>query len=172
MSELRAQELKKRFRSRNVVKDVSLEVSSGEVVGLLGPNGAGKTTCFYMMVGLVPVDGGELQLDGNRLTHMPMHKRARLGLSYLPQEASIFRKLSVGENVEAVLELQDLDAEDVEGKPMTSSTTCTLATSGTTLPLVSQAASGGGWKSRERLLRGRASSCSMNHLQGSTPLRF
>jgi len=116
MSELRAERLRKRYKSRTVVKDVSLEVHSGEVVGLLGPNGAGKTTCFYMMVGLVPVDGGELQLDGNRLTHMPMHKRARLGLSYLPQEASIFRKLTVAENVEAVLELQDLDASEVRGQ--------------------------------------------------------
>ncbi len=98
------------------MRDVSLDVRSGEVVGLLGPNGAGKTTCFYMMVGLVRVDGGELQLDGNRLTHMPMHKRARLGLSYLPQEASIFRKLTVAENVEAVLELQDLDREDVKAQ--------------------------------------------------------
>jgi lipopolysaccharide export system ATP-binding protein len=116
MSELRAEGLRKRYRARTVVKDVSLYVNSGEVVGLLGPNGAGKTTCFYMMVGLVPVDGGELQLDGNRLTHMPMHKRARLGLSYLPQEASIFRKLTVAENVEAVLELQDLDASEVRGQ--------------------------------------------------------
>ncbi|MET0217664.1 MAG: LPS export ABC transporter ATP-binding protein [Burkholderiales bacterium] len=116
MSELRAERLRKRYRARTVVKDVSLYVNSGEVVGLLGPNGAGKTTCFYMMVGLVPVDGGELQLDGNRLTHMPMHKRARLGLSYLPQEASIFRKLTVAENVEAVLELQDLDASEVRGQ--------------------------------------------------------
>jgi lipopolysaccharide export system ATP-binding protein len=116
MSELRAERLRKRYKSRTVVKDVSLELSSGEVVGLLGPNGAGKTTCFYMMVGLVPVDGGELHLDANRLTHMPMHKRARLGLSYLPQEASIFRKLTVAENVEAVLELQDLDAEDIRGQ--------------------------------------------------------
>jgi lipopolysaccharide export system ATP-binding protein len=116
MSELRAEGLRKRYRARTVVKDVSLDVDSGEVVGLLGPNGAGKTTCFYMMVGLVPVDGGELQLDGNRLTHMPMHKRARLGLSYLPQEASIFRKLTVAENVEAVLELQDLDASEVRGQ--------------------------------------------------------
>jgi lipopolysaccharide export system ATP-binding protein len=88
-------------------------VLSGEVVGLLGPNGAGKTTCFYMMVGLVPLDGGELQLDGHRLTHMPMHRRARLGLSYLPQEPSIFRKLTVAENVEAILELQDLDREEI-----------------------------------------------------------
>ena len=103
--ELRAERLKKRYRSRVVVKDVSLEVRSGEVIGLLGPNGAGKTTCFYMMVGLVPADGGELHLDTTRLTHMPMHRRARLGLSYLPQEASIFRRLSVAENVRAVLEL-------------------------------------------------------------------
>jgi len=116
MSELRAERFRKRYKSRTVVKDVSLDVHSGEVVGLLGPNGAGKTTCFYMMVGLVSVDGGELQLDDNQLTHMPMHKRARLGLSYLPQEASIFRKLTVGENVEAVLELQDLDAADVRGQ--------------------------------------------------------
>ncbi len=95
------------------MKDVSLEVSSGEVIGLLGPNGAGKTTCFYMMVGLVPMDGGELFLDGKRLTHMPIHRRARLGLSYLPQEPSIFRRLTVAENVQAVLELhQDNPAND------------------------------------------------------------
>ena len=81
MSQLRAEKLKKRYKARTVVKDVSLDVSSGEVVGLLGPNGAGKTTCFYMMVGLVPMDGGELHLDGERLTHMPIHARARLGLS-------------------------------------------------------------------------------------------
>jgi lipopolysaccharide export system ATP-binding protein len=116
MSELRAQGLRKRYKARTVVQDVSLGVRSGEVVGLLGPNGAGKTTCFYMMVGLVALDGGELHLDRNRLTHMPMHKRARLGLSYLPQEASIFRKLTVVENVEAVLELQDLDREEVRSQ--------------------------------------------------------
>ena len=85
MSQLRAQQLEKRYKSRVVVKDVSLEVSSGEVIGLLGPNGAGKTTCFYMMVGLVPLDGGEIQLDDKRLTHMPIHRRAQLGLSYLPK---------------------------------------------------------------------------------------
>jgi lipopolysaccharide export system ATP-binding protein len=116
MSELRAEGLRKRYKARTVVQDVSLGVRSGEVVGLLGPNGAGKTTCFYMMVGLVALDGGELHLDRNRLTHMPMHKRARLGLSYLPQEASIFRKLTVVENVEAVLELQDLDREEVRSQ--------------------------------------------------------
>jgi lipopolysaccharide export system ATP-binding protein len=113
-SELRAEGLKKRYRSRIVVKDVSLEVRSGEVIGLLGPNGAGKTTCFYMMVGLVPMDGGELHLDGRRLTHMPIHRRARLGLSYLPQEASIFRRLTVGDNVRAVLELQHSEPATIE----------------------------------------------------------
>jgi len=116
MSELRAEQLKKRYKSRVVVKDVSVEVRSGEVIGLLGPNGAGKTTCFYMMVGLVPLDGGEIYLDDKRLTHMPIHRRARLGLSYLPQEASIFRRLTVAENVRAVLELQDNNAAQTTAK--------------------------------------------------------
>jgi lipopolysaccharide export system ATP-binding protein len=89
-----------------VVKDVSLEVAKGEVVGLLGPNGAGKTTSFYMIVGLVRADAGEISIDGKSVAHMPIHRRSRLGLSYLPQEASIFRKLNVEENVRAVLELQ------------------------------------------------------------------
>ena len=115
-SELRAERLRKRYRSRVVVQDVSLEVRSGEVIGLLGPNGAGKTTCFYMMVGLVPMDGGELFLDNIRLTHAPMHRRARLGLSYLPQEASIFRRLTVAENVQAVLELHNSDPEVIRDK--------------------------------------------------------
>lgn len=109
MVELKAERLKKRYKSRTVVKDVSLEVRSGEVIGLLGPNGAGKTTCFYMMVGLVPLDGGDIFLDQQRLTHMPIHRRARLGLSYLPQEASIFRRLTVEDNIKAVLELHDED---------------------------------------------------------------
>ena len=113
MSKLRAEKLKKRYKARTVVKDVSLEVSSGEVVGLLGPNGAGKTTCFYMMVGLVAADGGHLYLDERNLTHMPIHRRARLGLSYLPQEASIFRKLTVAENIQAVLELRNLNQEQI-----------------------------------------------------------
>jgi lipopolysaccharide export system ATP-binding protein len=116
MSELRSVQLKKRYKSRVVVKDVSLEVRSGEVIGLLGPNGAGKTTCFYMMVGLVPLDGGDIFLDAKRLTHMPIHRRARLGLSYLPQEASIFRRLTVADNVRAVLELQMDDAEQITAK--------------------------------------------------------
>jgi lipopolysaccharide export system ATP-binding protein len=113
MSELRAEHLRKRYKSRVVVKDVSLEVRSGEVIGLLGPNGAGKTTCFYMIVGLVPLDGGEIHLDDRRLTHMPIHSRALLGLSYLPQEASIFRRLTVAENVRAVLELQSDDPSQI-----------------------------------------------------------
>ncbi len=116
MSQLKAQQLEKRYKSRVVVKDVSLEVSSGEVIGLLGPNGAGKTTCFYMMVGLVPLDGGEIYLDDRRLTHMPIHRRAQLGLSYLPQEASIFRRLTVAENIKAVLELQVSDQAVITAK--------------------------------------------------------
>ncbi|HEU5282687.1 MAG TPA: LPS export ABC transporter ATP-binding protein [Burkholderiales bacterium] len=113
-SELRAEELHKRFKARTVVRDVSLAVSSGEVVGLLGPNGAGKTTCFYMIVGLIPSDGGRVVLDQKNLNHMPIHMRARMGVAYLPQEASIFRKLTVAENVQAVLELQLRDREQIE----------------------------------------------------------
>ncbi|MBA2411976.1 MAG: LPS export ABC transporter ATP-binding protein [Burkholderiaceae bacterium] len=98
--------LQKRYGSRTVVKDVSLSVKSGEVVGLLGPNGAGKTTCFYMVVGLVPHDDGQIALNGVSISHLPIHRRARMGISYLPQEASVFRKMTVEENVRAVLELQ------------------------------------------------------------------
>ena len=104
MSLLRCERLRKRYKSRAVVQDVSLEVQSGEVVGLLGPNGAGKTTCFYMIVGLVRCDGGEITLDDANITHLPIHARARLGLSYLPQEMSVFRKLTVKQNILAVLE--------------------------------------------------------------------
>jgi lipopolysaccharide export system ATP-binding protein len=96
----------KAYNGRQVVKDVSLEIASGEVVGLLGPNGAGKTTCFYMIVGLVHSDGGKIELDGQDVSRLAIHKRARLGLSYLPQEASVFRKLTVEENILAVLQLQ------------------------------------------------------------------
>ena len=113
MSLLRADNLRKRYKARTVVQDVSLEVTSGEVVGLLGPNGAGKTTCFYMIVGLIPADAGRIQLDGRELTHLPIHRRARLGISYLPQENSVFRKLTVEENVQAVLELQGFAPGDI-----------------------------------------------------------
>jgi lipopolysaccharide export system ATP-binding protein len=114
MSVLRSESLTKRFKSRTVVEGVTLEVASGEVVGLLGPNGAGKTTCFYMIVGLIPADAGRIHLDRRELTHLPIHRRSRLGISYLPQENSVFRKLSVEENVQAVLELQGLSREEIE----------------------------------------------------------
>jgi lipopolysaccharide export system ATP-binding protein len=114
MSQLSAVALKKRYKSRTVVHDVSLTVDSGQVVGLLGPNGAGKTTCFYMIVGLVAADGGVIKLDESELTHLPIHERARKGLSYLPQEASIFRKLTAGENIRAILELREKDESVIE----------------------------------------------------------
>ncbi|MCK5001701.1 MAG: LPS export ABC transporter ATP-binding protein [Gammaproteobacteria bacterium] len=104
MSILRAKNLVKRFKTRTVVNDVSIEVKSGEVVGLLGPNGAGKTTSFYMVVGLVPVDSGQIFLDDEDLTDLPVHARARKGIGYLPQEASVFRKLTVEQNIQAILE--------------------------------------------------------------------
>jgi lipopolysaccharide export system ATP-binding protein len=113
-SRLQARHLQKSYGNRKVVKDVSLNVDKGEVVGLLGPNGAGKTTSFYMIVGLVRADAGEISIDGKSVEHMPIHRRSRLGLSYLPQEASIFRKLNVEENVRAVLELQ----RDGAGQPL------------------------------------------------------
>lgn len=113
-SRLEAKHLRKSYAGRKVVQDVSLAVAKGEVVGLLGPNGAGKTTSFYMIVGLVRADGGEISIDGKPVEHMPIHRRSRLGLSYLPQEASIFRKLNVEDNVRAVLELQ----RDATGRPL------------------------------------------------------
>jgi lipopolysaccharide export system ATP-binding protein len=116
MSELRAVGLKKKYGSRTVVHDVSLSVKSGEVVGLLGPNGAGKTTSFYMIVGLIAADGGEIFIDEQNITHMPIHRRARLGLGYLPQEASIFRRLTVAQNIQAVLELQDISDDDLQNR--------------------------------------------------------
>jgi lipopolysaccharide export system ATP-binding protein len=115
-SSLEARHLKKAYGSRKVVHDVSVQVGKGEVVGLLGPNGAGKTTSFYMIVGLVRADGGQILIDGQDVTRMPIHKRSRMGLSYLPQEASIFRKLSVADNVRAILELQT----DAEGAALKS----------------------------------------------------
>jgi lipopolysaccharide export system ATP-binding protein len=112
MSRLSANGLRKSYKSRVVVRDLSLEVSSGEVVGLLGPNGAGKTTAFYMIVGLVACDGGGIYVDDREVTRLTMHRRARLGVGYLPQEASVFRKLTVAENIGAILETRpELDAE-------------------------------------------------------------
>jgi len=118
ISRLVAQHLQKSYISRTVVHDVSVSVAKGEVVGLLGPNGAGKTTSFYMIVGLVRADAGTISIDGVPVENMPIHRRARMGLSYLPQEASIFRKLNVADNVRAVLELQ----QDSQGKALDKST--------------------------------------------------
>jgi lipopolysaccharide export system ATP-binding protein len=117
-SQLEASGLQKTYGSRKVVKDVRLAVHSGEVVGLLGPNGAGKTTSFYMIVGLVRADAGEITIDGERIERLPIHQRSRMGLSYLPQEASIFRKLTVEENIRAVLELQ----HGPDGRPLPKAT--------------------------------------------------
>ena len=111
MASLRAENLKKAYGLRDVVKDVSLTVDSGEVVGLLGPNGAGKTTCFYMITGQIPADSGRILLDGEDVTDLPMYRRARLGIGYLPQEASIFRGLSVEDNIFAILEVIEPDIE-------------------------------------------------------------
>jgi lipopolysaccharide export system ATP-binding protein len=117
ISNLVVKGLQKSYGARQVVRDVSLHVESGEVIGLLGPNGAGKTTSFYMIVGLVPSDAGEIDLDGIDISRLPIHRRAVLGLSYLPQEASVFRKLTVEENIRAVLELQTEN-----GKPLARAT--------------------------------------------------
>ena len=112
-----AEGLRKRYRSREVVRDFGLTLNAGEVVGLLGPNGAGKTTCFYMIVGLVPADAGRIVLDGTDITDRPMYARAKLGLGYLPQEPSVFRKLSVADNIRLVLELRpDLDDDGRENE--------------------------------------------------------
>ncbi len=116
MSLLKVGGLSKRYKARTVVRDVGFEVGSGEVVGLLGPKGAGKTTCFYMIVGLVRADGGTITLDDKEITHLPIHKRAHLGLSYLPQENSVFRKLTVAENILAVLELQKLPKDKLAAR--------------------------------------------------------
>lgn len=116
MAVLRASNLAKSYKQKKVVIDVSLEIRSGEIVGLLGPNGAGKTTCFYMIVGLVPADNGRITIDNQDITPLPMHGRARKGIGYLPQEASVFRKLTVRDNILAILEtrreLKRADRED------------------------------------------------------------
>ncbi len=115
-SVLKAENLVKRYKSRGVVNDVSIQVESGEVVGLLGPNGAGKTTSFYMIVGLIRTDSGRILLDGADLTHLPVYRRARLGLSYLPQEPSVFRRMSVAENIAAMLELKGKGGSEADAQ--------------------------------------------------------
>ena len=115
-SRLVVQNLQKSFKKRQVVKSFSLEIESGEVIGLLGPNGAGKTTSFYMIVGLIAADAGSVMLDGQELRHLPIHERARLGVGYLPQEASIFRKMTVEENIRAILQLHETDRHTIESR--------------------------------------------------------
>ena len=115
-SRLVVQNLQKSFRKRQVVKNFSLEIESGEVIGLLGPNGAGKTTSFYMIVGLIAADAGSVTLDGQELRHLPIHERARLGVGYLPQEASIFRKMTVEQNIRAILEISTKDKSRIDGE--------------------------------------------------------
>lgn len=115
-SRLNVQNLQKSFKKRQVVKNFSLEIESGEVVGLLGPNGAGKTTSFYMIVGLIAADAGSVMLDGREIRHLPIHERARLGLGYLPQEASIFRKMTVEQNIRAILEISLKDKSRIDAE--------------------------------------------------------
>ena len=115
-SRLNVQNLQKTFKKRQVVKNFSLEIESGEVVGLLGPNGAGKTTSFYMIVGLIAADAGSVELDGREIRHLPIHERARLGLGYLPQEASIFRKMTVEQNIRAILEIRLKDKSKIDAE--------------------------------------------------------
>jgi lipopolysaccharide export system ATP-binding protein len=112
MLKLTVNNLAKKFKGRAVVNDVSLEVAQGEIIGLLGPNGAGKTTCFYMILGLIPADGGKILLNEQDITGKPVHARAKLGVGYLPQEPSVFRKLSVAENIKAVLQVRDLSRDE------------------------------------------------------------
>jgi len=172
---LRATGLRKTYNGRTVVQDVSLSVVSGEVVGLLGPNGAGKTTSFYMIVGLVPADAGRIEIDGSVITAMPIHKRARMGLSYLPQDASVFRRLTVEQNIRAVLELQ----VGPDGRPLTTpkineqmnrcSKSCRSGTSAATPRSRCRAVNAGAWKSRARWPPARASSCWTNRLPAWIP---
>lgn len=115
-SRLVVQNLQKSFKKRQVVKSFSLEIESGEVIGLLGPNGAGKTTSFYMIVGLIAADAGSVMLDGQELSHLPIHERARLGVGYLPQEASIFRKMTVEQNIRAILEISMKDKSRIDAE--------------------------------------------------------
>ena len=112
-SSLHVAGLQKQFKSRQVVKNVSLDINSGEVVGLLGPNGAGKTTSFYMIVGIIAADDGSITLDGQEMRHLPIHVRAQRGLGYLPQEASIFRKMTVRENIQAILEISGHNKQEI-----------------------------------------------------------
>ena len=159
--------VEKSFGARKVVRDVSLYVRRGEAVGLLGPNGAGKTTVFYMITGLIKADRGRVELDGYDVTALPMYQRARLGIGYLPQEASIFRGLSVEDNIRSVLEV----VEPTGASAMRTSTRCWRSSISAACAKRRRsrcpAASGGAWKSRVRWRRGRATCCSTNRSRAS-----
>ena len=156
MSRLSADNLSKQYKGRRVVAGVSLEIKSGEIVGLLGPNGAGKTTCFYMIVGLVPVDGGSIALDDTDVSSLPMHRRARLGVGYLPQEPSVFRHLTVEKNIMAILATHAELTVDHARAPVSKNccTTCISPSGVTPSASASPAASAGAWKNARARARG------------------
>jgi lipopolysaccharide export system ATP-binding protein len=167
---LGAQHLAKRYKKRPVLRDVSLFVGQGEAVALLGPNGAGKTTCFYIMTGLTQADGGIITLDGVDITALPMYRRARMGIGYLPQESSIFRGLNVEDNLRAVIELQGLDKR--RSKPCLKNCcgNFLLPICGKPRPSPFRGGSGGAWKLPARFVRVHPISFLMNPWRGLTPL--
>ena len=172
MTLLRAAGLEKSYKSRQVVRDLSLEVREGEIVGLLGPNGAGKTTAFYMIVGLVPCDAGRIWLADRDLTYLPMHRRAQLGLGYLPQEASVFRKLSVENNILAILETRATSTgPSANGGSRSCWRSCASATCAGASACRSPAASDAASRSRARSPRSRSSCCSMSRSRASIRCR-
>ena len=162
--------LQKAFKKRQVVKNFSLDIESGEVIGLLGPNGAGKTTSFYMIVGLIAADAGSVTLDGQELRHLPIHERARLGVGYLPQEASIFRKMTVEQNIRAILEISTKDKSRIDGEVENCLPISTSATCATTPPPPCPAANADASKSPAYSPCSRASSSWTNPSPASTPL--
>ena len=170
MAVLRASNLAKSYKQKKVVIDVSLEIRSGEIVGLLGPNGAGKTTCFYMIVGLVPSDNGRITIDNQDITPLPMHGRARKGIGYLPQEASVFRKLTVRDNILAILETRrELKRTDREAKLEDCLKSFTSPTSAIASAWPCQVASDDGWKLPAHWRWSRHSSCWTSPSLGSIP---
>jgi ABC-type glutathione transport system ATPase component len=162
----------KSFKQRPVVRSVSLSVKRGEVVGLLGPNGAGKTTCFYMISGLIPADTGSIEVDGHDVTSLPMYRRARLGIGYLPQEASIFRGLTAEQNIRATAELIEPDPMRLEAAVEALLAEFGITHIRNTPPSPCRAASAAGWKSRAHSPPIPLTSCSTSPWRASTPSRW
>ena len=172
MSVLRATHLAKSYRRRQVISDLSIEVESGQIVGLLGPNGAGKTTAFYMIVGLVPPDAGQVTIDERDITHLAMHQRAHAGIGYLPQEASVFRKLSVEDNVMAILETASTSTKPrARSDSSRSWASCASRTCARAWGWRCRAANAGASKSRGRWPPSPVSCCSTSPLRASTRFR-